>query len=181
MTYAKQLESFDALAEAKWSGYLDGFIERLREIAEPVKSSRPYWMPLKQQWRCEKHAGKTGEPVHGSNFDCQEFCEKCGMMLDHFFTDWGKRTELCASAESDTSIGPEEALNILNVIDADLPRFTERWKDFAHGDAGDRALVRKIVKRLRITPRKVLKSPCASASRKTATRGTRSTSRTTHR
>ena len=142
------LPPYDEAVEKAWSAWLDSFIERLRPIAAKAKPSPFYWLESKGEPRCSRHGGITYDPTM-SNEDSQRYCEKCGRILEHFFTDWGAREELGYSADEKARvpIGPKEAFTLLNVIDADVPRRTERWKDFDY-QSEYRPLLRKIAKRL---------------------------------
>lgn len=146
------VDHYDKIAEEAWSAWLTGFLGRLKPIAAKAKWSDLYWNERLCEVRCEKHAGKLGYRDTSSNEDGQRYCEKCGIVLEHRFTDWGEEEEIGYSADPDMldkPISPDEAFTLISVIESGCPLLSERWPDYDyHSDLRPSLLL--IAKRLEL-------------------------------
>lgn len=135
---------------SRWERSVDRLCERLREIAKGVESSEPYGVEGCHSLWCEKCAPKKAHNLSAGwaiNQDVQEFCQKCGKILDHFFTDYGVECELGYSVEDTRPIAPDEAFTLLNCIDTGFPKLTCPCGDFVNRP-DLKPMLRKIMKRL---------------------------------
>lgn len=124
---------FNAEREQAWSLWLHEFVGQLRAISKPVKSSFAFWSDAACEYRCLRHAPRRAYADGTEVCDSQEFCGKCGRILDHCFTTYGEDEEIGYSSSDEMAekpIGPEEAFTLANVICCGVPKLTERWPDF---------------------------------------------------
>lgn len=135
--------------EVRWSSYLDLVVDRLRPLAAKANASDAYYLNSKQEMRCVRHAGKTSYPCGQSEEDFQRFCEKCGRILDHCWSDHGVAEEIGLSGDCKVGVpvDPNEAFTLLRIIDCGVPRLTERCGQFVY-NSDMKPAVEKIARRL---------------------------------
>ena len=137
----------------KWDKFLGRLCERLRKLASTVESSDPYGTDDANEgpW-CEDCGPESAWNLNNGwtmNWDGQEFCDKCGKILDHFFTDYGVENEVIDAADDEGPINPEEAYTLLNCIDSGVPKLTGKCGDW-ESSPELKPHIRAIAKRLRM-------------------------------
>jgi hypothetical protein len=137
----------------EWNEEIDDFCDHLHAIAETVKSSDPYGTDdVDDGIFCDECAPKNAYNLNTGgayDSDSQEFCQKCGMILDHFFTDYGAMDELGYSADENGPIDNQEAFTLLNVIDSGVPKLSCVFdsEPDSPNDEPAKALIRRIINR----------------------------------
>lgn len=139
------------MTASAWERRVDRLCDQLRKLTEPVKVLNPYGVDDASlgPW-CEDCAPAEAWNLNRGGYaheDAQMYCDKCGVILDHLFTEYGVEQELSYSAEEDSPIEEAEAFTILNCIDTGYPKLTCRCGVWEHSPEL-KPLLRKIMRRI---------------------------------
>ena len=143
-----------------WNHFLRRLCNRLRLVSKSIGASAPYGVYDADEgiW-CKDCAPDEAWCLNSSGFfneDHQCFCDGCGKILDHFFTDWGLQEEIEYSLKDTGPIPAGEAFSLLNCIDTGNPLLTGICGDYEYMPEL-RPAIRHIAKRLKMRAPKEMK------------------------
>jgi hypothetical protein len=137
-----------SMTEAQWTEYVGATVKALRAIADKQKVSWAYLTDdvddgcicMECSATAFSQSGWFANDPTNIQFDSQEYCEECGKILDHFFTDFGAEAEFLHFYEEgfDEPINAgdiftaDNALTLCNLIDVGNPMTTCRLGEFVH-------------------------------------------------